>query len=300
MKRSIHLINPATVRQEMRQLMIISSETGEVKRVPIEDMDTLVLVHPQILISHQTLRACAEEGVAVVFSGQDFHPISISLPFAGHTLHTKILRQQSKIKEPLRKQAWQQTVMHKISNQAGLLKDMNAPIAVLNKYAKSVRSDDADNLEARAAKYYWKHFLDEIPFSRERFGNWPNPLLNYTYAVYRASLARAVVGAGLHPALGFHHKNQYNAFSLVDDLIEPYRPYADRAVLACLAQFSGEEELTTAVKRFLIASLQGDVKIRKQMSPLLQAMKVSAQSYVKFIFSETDKIIYPEWHGVNQ
>lgn len=295
MKRIIHLINPLTVRQELRQLLLIPNDSGEIKKIPIEDIDTLVLVHPQILISHQTLKVCAEEGVGVVFSGSDFHPISIALPFEGHSLHSKVLRLQVGLKEPLRKQAWQQTVTRKIKNQAGLLDGIKAPSAMLHNYAKKVRSNDADNLEARAAKYYWKHLLTEQAFKRDRFGDWPNPLLNYTYAVYRASLARAVVGTGLHPALGIHHRNQYNSFNLVDDLIEPFRPFADHAVLACMSEFGEIVELNTDIKRFLVGSLQANVSVRQQTSPVLQAMKISAQSYVKFISSEATELVFPEW-----
>ena len=35
---------------------------------------------------------------------------------------------------------------------------------------------------------------------------------------------------GLHPSLGIHHHNRYNAFCLADDLMEPFRPAVDRAV----------------------------------------------------------------------
>ena len=51
-------------------------------------------------------------------------------------------------------------------------------------WAGQVRSDDADNLEARAAAYYWKNLFPEFPdFVRGRFEEPPNNLLNYGYAI---------------------------------------------------------------------------------------------------------------------
>ena len=41
---------------------------------------------------------------------------------------------------------------------------------------------------------------------------------------------RAVLAAGLTPALGIYHRSQSNSFALADDLIEPFRPAVDYVV----------------------------------------------------------------------
>ena len=95
----------------------------------------------------------------------------------------------------------------------------------MRKWECEVRSGDAMNLEARAAAYYWKNVFPSIPgFVRGRDEAPPNQLLNYGYAILRAVIARALVGAGLLPTLGIHHHNRYNAYCLADDIMEPYRP----------------------------------------------------------------------------
>ena len=58
-------------------------------------------------------------------------------------------------------------------------------------------------------------------FTRSQDGAPPNNLLNYGYAVSRAAMARALVGTGLLPTLGIFPRNQYNAYCLADDVMEP-------------------------------------------------------------------------------
>ena len=101
--------------------------------------------------------------------------------------------------------------------------------------------------EAQAARLYWR-VLFGPEFTRRDDEDESNALLNYGYAIVRAITARAICGAGLHPALGIHHKNQYNAFVLADDLMEPFRPVVDRAVLALK-----DSEFTKENKRQVLA-----------------------------------------------
>jgi len=126
---------------------------------------------------------------------------------------------------------------------------------------RSVKSGDPDNFEARAAAHYWKNlFSDYIPdFTRDRDGIPPNNMLNYGYAILRAAVARALVGSGLLPTLGIFHRNQYNAYCLADDIMEPYRPFVDRAVFEYLK--SGKqvpENLDLEAKQHLMQVLQQD------------------------------------------
>ena len=99
-------------------------------------------------------------------------------------------------------------------------------------WSRNIRSGDPDNLEARAAAYYWSNLFPHLPgFTRNRDGIPPNNLLNYGYAILRAIIARALVSSGLLPTLGIHHHNRYNAYCLADDIMEPYRPYIDKYIV---------------------------------------------------------------------
>ena len=163
-------------------------------------------------------------------------------------------------------------------------------------WANAVRSDDADNLEARAAAYYWKNMFPEIEdFTRDRDGMPPNNLLNYGYAILRAIIARALVGSGLLPTLGIHHHNKYNAYCLADDIMEPYRPFVDRLVKQMVQNHEEEDlwHITKEMKRDLLTIPTLDVKINGRRSPLMVAATITTSSVAKCYAGETKTILYP-------
>ena len=130
-------------------------------------------------------------------------------------------------------------------------------------------------------------------FKRERFGEAPNAMLNYGYAILRAGTARALAGSGLHPTLGIHHKNQYNSFCLADDIMEPYRPYVDQLVIDHITEHGLTHELTTATKAHLLGVLTMDVSINKKQSPLMVALSQTTTSLVACYEGSSKKIKYP-------
>src|SRR3546814_8596637 len=95
--------------------------------------------------------------------------------------------------------------------------------------ARRVRSGDPDNVEAQAARKYWPALMGS-EFRRDQNAGGSNALLNYGYTVMRSCVARSIIGAGLHPAIGLHHHSRLNGFALADDLVEPFRPLVDGLV----------------------------------------------------------------------
>ena len=161
-------------------------------------------------------------------------------------------------------------------------------------WANDVRSGDPDNLEARAAVYYWKNLFGHTSgFVREREGVAPNNLLNYGYAVLRAVVARSLVASGLLPTLGIHHHNRYNAYCLADDIMEPYRPYVDRLVYDITEQYGVDVELSKDIKAELLTIPTLDVVIAGKRSPLMIASSQTTASLYKCFSGELRKIVYP-------
>jgi CRISPR-associated protein Cas1 len=171
------------------------------------------------------------------------------------------------------------------------------------KWAGEVKSGDADNMEARAAVYYWKNLFPDIEgFVRGREEMPPNNLLNYGYAILRAVVARALVASGLLPTLGIHHHNRYNAYCLADDIMEPYRPFVDKLVVEIVTvastslsdrYLSLQLELTKEIKSQLLQIPVLDVKINGQRSPLMIAVGQTTASLAKCFLGESRKIAYP-------
>ncbi len=162
-------------------------------------------------------------------------------------------------------------------------------------WSNDVRSGDPDNLEARAAAYYWKNLFNDCPnFVRDRDGSPPNNLLNYGYAILRAIIARSLVGSGLLPTLGIHHHNRYNAYCLADDIMEPYRPYVDQLVLDIIHNNNEISEITREIKLQLLSIPTLDVVINGKRSPLMIAAQQTAASLAKCFAGESKRISYPE------
>jgi CRISPR-associated protein Cas1 len=218
-------------------------------------------------------------------------PVGLMLPLCGNTTQNERFRDQLDASLPLKKQLWQQTVQAKIANQAAVLKECRgAEVRKMLTWVGDVKSGDADNLEARAAAYYWANLFTD--FRRHREGEPPNNLLNYGYAILRAIVARGLVGSGLLPTLGIHHHNRYNAYCLADDIMEPYRPYVDKLVVAMFD--SGVSELDKDAKAQLLGLPVMEVVIGGQRSPLRVAVGLTTASLYKCFSGESRKIAYPE------
>ena len=162
-------------------------------------------------------------------------------------------------------------------------------------WSKNVKSGDSDNLEARAAAYYWRNmFDDEDVFIRDREGEPPNNLLNYGYAILRAIVARGLVSSGLLPTLGIHHHNRYNAYCLADDIMEPYRPYVDELVVNIRKEFDNTDFLDKEIKKRLLSIPTIEVRINNHRRPLMVAVSETTASLYKCFSGELRKIAYPE------
>lgn len=288
--RVIQITKPMHLSVKLGQLQLTDKEAGKVAERPIEDLGVLVVEHPQVTWTHLLMQELMEQNVAVVVCDARYMPTGLMLPLSGNTLQQERFAAQVSASLPLKKQLWQQTIKAKIQNQAGMLESLGKEGQALRHLARQVRSGDADNHEAQAAQRYWSQlFLHE--FRREREGDWPNPALNYGYAILRAATARALVAAGLLPTLGIHHHNRYNAYALADDIMEPYRPFVDSMVIEAMEV--GHEDLTKECRQHLLSTLHLDVPDDKGKGPLMVALHRTAQSLVKSYQAGECSISYP-------
>ncbi len=306
-KRTLCFSNPAYLSLKNAQLVIKLPEVEKadvvelikaeaVRTIPIEDIGVVVLDNRQITITQGVVEALLENNCAIITCDNAHLPVGLMLPLCGNTTQSERFRLQIDASLPLKKQLWQQTVQCKIRNQAAVLQNTrNTIVKNMLAWAGEVKSGDSDNLEGRAAAYYWRNlFPDILGFTRDRNGLPPNNLLNYGYAILRAVVARALVGSGLLPTLGIHHHNRYNAYCLADDIMEPYRPYVDALVCRLVSDGHITEELTTELKRELLQIPTLDVVINGKRSPLMVAVGQTTASLYRCFSGEQRKIAYPE------
>jgi CRISPR-associated protein Cas1 len=208
-----------------------------------------------------------EYNVATVFCDSKHLPSSMLLPLDANHIQNEIFRAQIEASEPLKKNLWKQTIEVKIQNQARLLEKLGKNSIPLKALAKVVKSGDSDNREGFAARLYWIELLGK-DFIRDRYGEPPNPFLNYGYILLRSAVARSLAGSGLLATLGIHHRNRYNAFCLADDVMEPYRPYVDEIVFSLNEKWPGFFMLEKEHKAELLQLMTADVIIGGNKRPL--------------------------------
>ncbi len=249
-------------------------------RIPVEDIGVLVLEGPGVSVSSGALQALSGNGASLLVCDQRHLPSGMLLPLAANGLHAERIRHQASASKPLRKNLWSRIVAAKIRNQKTLLPPgpQSKRLSVLE---RRLRSGDPENLEAQAARIYWSRLflalpLEESPFRRQRGGPFPNPLLNYGYAVLRAATARALCGAGLHAGIGIHHRNRYSGYPLADDLMEPYRPWVDRAVRRAVEE--GCREIDKRGKQTVLEVLGETARTSAGTGPLMVCLERTAAS----------------------
>lgn len=294
-KRTLSFSNPTYLSVKLKQLVISIPNDNEKRTVPIEDIGVVILDNPQITLTQSVMVQLLENNAAVITCDSRHHPIGLHLCLESNTLQQERFDYQINSSEALKKNLWQQTIQAKIYNQAMILQQItDKPIQNMLYWSKSVLSGDTTNYEARAAAYYWQNLLQSHDnFKRERFGEYPNTFFNYAYAILRAITARSLVASGLLPTLGIHHKNRYNAYCLADDVMEPYRPYADKLVIDTITKYPEIKVLTKEIKTSLLSLPIIDVNINKQIRPLQLAVLETAQSLEDCFAGERRKIKYP-------
>ena len=282
-KRTICIQNAASLSIKNGALAIC--QRGELRGlVPLEDIWVLIIETHRAQITTAALSKLVDAGIGVMLCGDDHMPNGLRLPLGAHSRHSAIVYDQLAISKPLQKRIWQRIVQAKISNQAAVMDLLGLDGSAVRAMAKDVLSGDATNRESVAASAYFKAVLPE---GNRRNGPF-TAALDYGYTVLRAGIGRTAVSGGWLVSRGIHHSNNLNAFNLVDDLIEPFRPVIDLLVI----QGGLGGEMTSETKRELAAIFEylvriplGDVPlqiaIENELETLKGAVKVADASLLQ-------------------
>jgi len=284
--RSIFITKPCKIHIEHNNL-IVSNEDGD-NLVTLDSIASIVIETTRATITTYAISKLAEVGVAVLYVDKKYNLNAITLPFHTHSTFSKIVHSQIAISKPFKKQLWQELVKSKVNNQAALLQYFNkiAPSKLLFEYAKKVKSNDEENIEAKAAKVYWGEIFDNFIRTKRGAEDVKNASLNYCYAILRSAIIRSLTNAGLMPSLGIHHQNYFNAFNLADDTIEPFRAFVDLHVKLTLLKYN-DNMLTPQIKADYINILNLEyVNIDKGVSSIRTAIDSMIQSLQKCILEK--------------
>ncbi len=301
---------PCSLVTRDEQLLILRRDGGPPKplpanppnlagSIPCEDLGIVIVDERDTTYSHGVLTKLAEHGAALVVCGRDHLPVGVYAPLSRNTDLLARLHAQIGMTKPTRKRLWSRIVAAKVRAQARNLSPNLGIRAKLLGIARTVRSGDPDNREAYAAMLYWPAIFAlspgiAKPFRREagdRAAAPPNNLLDYGYAVLRAAVARAIVGAGLLPALGLRHIGRSNFFCLADDLVEPLRPLIDARVMMLVRE--GRMQLDQETKADLIRVMWMTVQTGSEAGPLQVALGSYVASLVRCLEGEPGRLTIP-------
>lgn len=187
-------------------------------------------------------------------------------------------------------------MLHKLDNQIGFLEavrkkrtrlsaELTEKIQAMRPFRTQIESlsgslDDIRGslmgLEGRASRFYWEAINLMLPEPHRFEGRSHSPardpfncLLNYSYGVLYGSVERACLLAGLDPYVGFIHTDHYNKLSLVFDLIENYRVWADETVLGLFAARKVTNELFDPLHNGLTLNKPGKAVLMESFTAYL-------------------------------
>jgi CRISPR-associated protein Cas1 len=265
-------------------------ERDEVGHVPLDDIAAVIANAHGLSYTNNLLVALAERGAPFVLCAANHNAVGMLLPIDGNHHQGRRIDAQLEATKPTTKRLWAEVVRSKLEQQAAALEAMGSPTAPLTALVGKVRSGDPDNLEAQGARRYWGLLFGDT-FRRDQNAGGLNAMLNYGYTVLRATAARAVIAAGLHPTLGLHHSNDSNPMRLVDDLMEPFRPVIDLKIWQL--RRNGEAEITPETKRALVRTLYDDMQTDVGATPVMVCMQKLATSLAQVYLGEREKLNLP-------
>lgn len=256
--RHVYIANPVKLSYRHNQLVVQpwkedrSPAEGEEYTMPLEDIRSIMLEDRRTLVTSALMSKLPELNIALYTCDDKHMPNGVLLAYNQHSRSLKILRSQLSLKKPFVKRTWQAIIQRKIENQAACLVfcDNHDAGETLLSLVKRIESGDRTNVEAYAAKIYFKGLFGAT-FTRSS-EDFINAGINYGYALIRGQIARSLCAFGFHPVFGLHHRSELNNFNLADDLLEPFRPIVDYVVAT---EFVGESETLAVSDRHRLYAL---------------------------------------------
>lgn len=287
--RSMIISKPAKISAQNSSIKI-ENEEG-IFTVPAEDISSLILENLQCRISGHALSLLAKNK-SVAFVCDDYHlPVGILQSFQSHSTQLSRINEQISLSKPFKNRVWQKIIKQKILNQS-LVLDFNGCLMSnsLKVLVNRIDSGDKANVEGYASRIYFQYLFGALFNRREE--NVFNACLNYGYSILRGIVARALVAYGFIPAIGIHHKNEFNNYNLADDFIEPFRPIVDLWVARNISKSS----VFNQKKRYALCDLvNNDILVDGKNFSVSRAIDFVISSYVSCIASgDIDDLKLPE------
>lgn len=259
-----------------RGFLKVSIKDSKEYDISLYDIGGIIANSYSLTYSNNLLVKLAELNIPFIICGTNHSPVAFLWPVETHSQNAGKIDIQINTKKSFYEKIWKDIIQIKIYNQLICLNSLGKDSGILEALIKKVSLGDRENIEAQAAKIYWNKLFGEN-FIRDKNGEGINSILNYGYTILRSGIARSIMGAGLHPAIGIFHRNKYNIMRLADDLMEPFRPIVD--YFAYKEYINGVTELTPDIKKQLVKILYLDMDSPRGRSPVINRMQSLAYTF---------------------
>ncbi|MEO0247430.1 MAG: CRISPR-associated endonuclease Cas1 [candidate division WOR-3 bacterium] len=257
---------PGTYIYKEGELIKIKTKDG-IKEISADKIES-VLITTAIALTTDVIHLCIEKNIDIVFLdefgepfGRVWHPrlsgtnlirrvqLELSEKVEGTQIALKWMRNKIALRIDFLKELRQRRPQHSrlITHTIKDLKDAEEKLSKLVGNPDEIRNT-LMGIEGNAGKEYFKtlSFLVPEKFRFEGRSSRPakdrfNALLNYAYGILYSLVERGCILAGLDPCIGFFHTDDYNKKSLVYDLIESFRPWAEIVVFNLISERKIEE-----------------------------------------------------------
>lgn len=288
--RNIKIEGNRKLHIEHQQLVI---ESGTEIKIPLEDINSILIEHQSVTVSAYMLQKFAEMGIALYVCDEKHLPNGVLLPMVKHSRHYKLLKCQIEAGKPFQKRLWQQIVVQKIKNQSICLELSGKEGAEeLQRMCREVQSGDRTHVEAKAASFYFRKLYG--PQFTRGDDHIINASLNYGYAIIRGMIARSLVCYGLEPSIGIFHHSELNSYNLADDFIEPFRPIVDLYTASKFDLSQAESALTPEIKRGLYGIVNYEMQVKGEKRILSNCIDSLAASYSSALQEKCEILNLPE------
>jgi len=267
--------------------LVVSGQEGKV-RVPLESIDSVVIVGGASM-TLDAVGACVERGIRVAVLKRSGALRWSAGPAVQGNVALRRLQHRTSDHDEFRLTTCRHLVAGKLQNSHRILRrwardqqgEVRKQVEVRANHVRSrierIPTADSENLvrgiEGDAARAHFAGVGAVLAESGWRFvvrsrrppRDPPNALLSFAYGLLVTETKGALESVGLDPQLGYLHRDRPGRPALALDLVEEFRPVADRFVVGALRQrrFSLEDfEVTPGGGTYL--NDQGRSKFFKQ------------------------------------
>jgi len=202
----------------------------KVEPIHLSEIDMLFLETTDIAITTMLLAKLVQQNICIIFCDDKRLPSAQLMPFYGRHDSALTIKKQMAWEDKTKACVTYELLRQKITNQSQFLasKGFEDKAVAIEVLLSELKPNDLSNREGHAARIFFNTLYGN-DFSREDTCD-VNAALDYGYTLVMSVFAREIVKCGCVTQLGINHCNQFNAYNLASDLMEPFRIIIDEIV----------------------------------------------------------------------